>query len=44
MYDLSARIKKALEKRGLSQRELTEKINMSASEISNYEPYVQAPL
>ena len=35
MYDLGTRIKEAREKRGLSQRELAERINRSVPTISN---------
>ena len=43
MYDLGTRIKEAREKRGLSQRELAERINRSVPTISNYETNVQVP-
>lgn len=43
MYDLGTRIKEAREKRGLSQRELADRINRSVPTISNYETNVQVP-
>ena len=43
MYDLGTRIKEAREKRGLSQRDLAERINRSVPTISNYETNVQVP-
>lgn len=43
MYNLCARIKEAREKRGLSRRELSSKLNKSFSAISSYESNVQTP-
>lgn len=43
MYDLGARIKEAREKRGLSQKELADRINRSVPTISNYETNFQVP-
>lgn len=43
MYNLCARIKEAREKRGLSRRELSSKLNKSFAAISSYESNVQTP-
>ncbi len=43
MYDLGSRIRKLREKRGLSQKQLAEKIGRSSSAISSYECDAQVP-
>lgn len=43
MYDLASRMRELREKRGLSQKQLAEKIGRSSSAISNYECDVQVP-
>lgn len=43
MYDLGSRLKEMRNRRGLTQKELAERINKSVSAISGYESNVQTP-
>lgn len=43
MYDLGSRMRELREKRGLSQKQLAEKIGRSSSAISSYEYDAQVP-
>ncbi len=43
MYDLGSRMRELREKRGLSQKQLAEKIGRSSSAISSYECEAQIP-
>lgn len=43
MYDIGSRIKDMRNKRGLTQKELADRINKSVSAISGYETNIQTP-
>ena len=43
MYDLGSRLKRIRKKRGITQKELAQRINKSVSAVSSYESNAQLP-